>query len=146
VELAPPLPHESVAFAHNAERQLARLLDFYGVRWEYEPQTFVLEWDRDGRPTMGFTPDFYLPAYDLFIEVTTLSQKLVTKKNAKVRRLRELHPEIQVKILYQRDYVALLEKYGLEDPEQWGDAERSGSPQPSRSTPRTPASGIPIAS
>jgi len=112
-------PHERVDFAHNAERQLAKLLDFYGVRWEYEPQTFVLEWDERGNATRGFTPDFYLPAYDLFIEITTLSQKLVTKKNAKVRRLRELHPEIQVRILYQRDYVGLLEKYGLEEPEQW---------------------------
>jgi hypothetical protein len=112
-------PHERVAFAHNAERQLAKLLDFYNVRWEYEPQTFVLEWDADGNPTMGFTPDFYLPAHDLFIEITTLSQKLVTKKNAKARRLRELHPEIQIRIMYQRDYVGLLEKYGLEEPEQW---------------------------
>lgn len=112
-------PHEAVAFAHNAERQLAKLLDFYGVRWEYEPQTFVLATDEDGNATQGFTPDFYLPAYDLFIEITTLSQKLVTKKNGKVRRLRELHPEIRVRIIYQRDYVGLLEKYGLEEPEQW---------------------------
>jgi hypoxanthine phosphoribosyltransferase len=110
---------DDVPFAHNAERQLAKLLDFYGVAWLYEPQTFVLEWDDAGNATMGFTPDFYLPAYDLFIEITTLSQKLVTKKNAKVRRLRELHPEIQVRILYQRDYLALLAKYGLEEPEQW---------------------------
>jgi len=112
-------PHERVVFAHNAERQLAKLLDFYGVNWEYEPQTFVLEWDDAGNPTRGFTPDFYLPAYDLFIEITTLSQKLVTKKNAKARRLRELHPEINIRIMYQRDYVGLLEKYGLEEPEQW---------------------------
>jgi hypothetical protein len=112
-------PHTRVEFAHNAERQLAKLLDFYGVRWEYEPQTFVLEWDDAGNPARGFTPDFYLPAYDLFIEITTLSQKLVTKKNAKARRLRELHPEIKIRILYQRDYVGLLEKYGLEEPEQW---------------------------
>jgi hypoxanthine phosphoribosyltransferase len=118
-EPARPAPHEGADFAHNAERQLAKLLDFYGVEWRYEPQTFVLSWDEAGNPTMGFTPDFYLPAYDLFIEITTLSQKLVTKKNAKVRRLRELHPEIQVRILYQRDYVGLLEKYGLEEPEQW---------------------------
>ena len=112
-------PHEVAPFAHNAERQLAKLLDFYGVEWQYEPRTFVLEADDDGNATMGFTPDFFLPAYDLFIEITTLSQKLVTKKNAKVRRLRELHPEIKVRILYQRDYVGLLEKYGLEEPEQW---------------------------
>ena len=112
-------PHAAVAFAHNAERQLAKLLDFYGVAWEYEPRTFVLASDVDGNPTQGFTPDFYLPAYDLYIEVTTLSQKLVTKKNGKVRRLRELHPDIRVRIIYQRDYLGLLEKYGLEEPEQW---------------------------
>jgi hypothetical protein len=66
----------------------------------------------------AFRPDFYLPAYDLFIEITTLNQKLVTKKNRKVRRLRELHPDVRVKILYQRDYLNLLVKYGLEEPSQ----------------------------
>ena len=105
-------------FAHNAEAQLARLLDFYGVAWEYEPRTFTLEWDRQGRPVQAFSPDFYLPAYDLFIEITTLNQKLVTKKNRKVRRLKELHPEVEVKIFYQRDYLNLLVKYGLEEPSQ----------------------------
>ena len=83
---------------------------------------FVLEWDRDGSPVQAFRPDFYLPAYDLYIEITTLNQKLVTKKNRKIRRLRELYPEIKVKILYQRDYLNLLVKYGLEEPSQLADA------------------------
>ena len=113
------LPHERVAFAHNAERQLAKLLDFYGVAWEYEPRTFVLDVDDDGNTTRAFTPDFYLPSQDLFIEITTLRQELVTKKNAKLRRLRELHPELNVRMIYQRDYLGLLAKYGLEEPEQW---------------------------
>ncbi len=104
-----------VRFAHESERQFARLLDFYGVAWEYEPVEFTLEWDIDGNPVQGFRPDFHLPAYDLFIEITTLNQRLVTKKNRKVRRLRELHPEVQVKVLYQRDYLNLLVKFGLED-------------------------------
>lgn len=76
---------------------------------------FVLERDRAGEPTAAFRPDFYLPAHDLFIEITTLNQKLVTKKNRKVRRLGELHPEVRVKVLYQRDYLNLLVKYGLEE-------------------------------
>jgi hypothetical protein len=84
------------------------------VAWEYEPTTFVLERDRAGNPALAFTPDFYLPAYDLYIEITTLNQKLVTKKNRKVRRLQELHPDVRVKVLYQRDYVGLLVKYGLQ--------------------------------
>jgi hypothetical protein len=112
------LPHEHVRFAHNSERQFAKLLDFYGIDWEYEPRTFVLERSRDGSPTQAFTPDFYLPGYDLFIEITTMNQKLVTKKNRKVRRLRELSPEVKVKIFYQRDYLNLLVKYGLEAPSQ----------------------------
>ena len=86
--------------------------------WAYEPTTFVLEWDRQGRPVLAFSPDFYLPAYDLYIEITTLNQKLVTKKNRKVRRLAELHPDVTVKVLYQRDYLHLLVKYGLEPPSQ----------------------------
>jgi len=112
------LPHEQVRFAHNSERQFAKLLDFYGIAWEYEPRTFVLERDRLDRPVQAFTPDFYLPAYDLFIEITTLNQKLVTKKNRKARRLREIYPDVQVKVLYQRDYLHLLVKYGLEPPSQ----------------------------
>jgi hypoxanthine phosphoribosyltransferase len=112
------LPHERTRFAHNSERQFAKLLDFYGIVWEYEPRTFILEWDRGGNPQQAFSPDFYLPAYELYIEITTLNQKLVTKKNGKVRRLRELHPDVKVKVFYQRDYLALLVKYGLEPPSQ----------------------------
>lgn len=112
------LPYERVAFAHNSERQFARLLDFYRVRWEYEPHTFVLERGQDGQPTWAFSPDFYLPDHGRYIEVTTLNQKLVTKKNRKVRKLREVQPLIDIALLYQRDYLELLVKYGLEAPEQ----------------------------
>ena len=121
------MPHQAIRFAHNSERQFAKLLDFYGIAWEYEPKEFVLEWDRDGQATQAFRPDFYLPAYDLFIEITTLNQKLVTKKNRKIRRLRELHPEVNVKIFYQRDYLNLLVKYGLEAPSQMVDTTETVS-------------------
>ena len=110
-----PLPSDTVSFAHASERQFARLLDFYQIEWQYEPRSFDLETDGDGNVIKRFTPDFYLPAYDLFIEITTLNQKLVTKKNRKVRRLRELYPEINCKIFYQRDYLSLVTKYGLND-------------------------------
>jgi hypothetical protein len=118
----PPLPHERVRFAHNSERQFAKLLDFYGITWEYEPTEFTLAEDRAGKPVQAFRPDFFLPAYDLYIEITTLNQKLVTKKNAKVRRLREQYPDVNIKIFYQRDYLNLLVKYGLEEPSQLADA------------------------
>ncbi|MGI8775433.1 MAG: hypothetical protein ACR2KQ_10600 [Actinomycetota bacterium] len=94
------------------------MLDFYLIRWEYEPTTFDIEWDRKGCPTQRFSPDFYLTDFDLYIEITTLNQKLVTKKNRKARRLQELYPGIRCKVLYQRDYLNLLVKYGLEEPSQ----------------------------
>ena len=97
----PPLPHEQVRFAHNSERQFARLLDFYGIEWQYEPTTFVLERDKVGNPVQAFAPDFYLPAYDLYIEITTLNQKLVTKKNRKARRLTEQYPEVKIRVFYR---------------------------------------------
>jgi hypothetical protein len=107
-----------VRFAHNSERQFATLLDFYMIEWRYEPTTFDIEWDRQGNATQRFSPDFYLPEFDLYIEITTLNQKLVTKKNRKVRRLTSLYPDVRCRILYQRDYLNLLIKYGLEEPSQ----------------------------
>jgi bifunctional protein TilS/HprT len=109
------LMSDVIGFAHASERQFARLLDFYGIEWEYEPTSFDIDFDADGAVLARFTPDFYLPVYDLFIEITTLNQKLVTKKNRKVRRLRERYPEVKCKIFYQRDYLSLVTKYGLED-------------------------------
>jgi hypothetical protein len=118
---APETLHsDSASFAHASERQFARLLDFYQIEWQYEPTSFDLEWDADGNVIQRFTPDFYLPAYDLYIEITTLNQKLVTKKNRKVRRLRELYPEVRCKIFYQRDYLSLVTKYGLDDHREAG--------------------------
>ncbi|HEX5948006.1 MAG TPA: hypothetical protein VFZ45_00420 [Actinomycetota bacterium] len=110
-----PFKSDTISFAHASERQFARLLDFYQIDWEYEPRSFDLEWDRQGNVIQQFTPDFYLPAYELYIEITTMNQKLVTRKNRKVRRLQELYPEINCKIFYQRDYLSLVTKYGLED-------------------------------
>jgi hypothetical protein len=110
-----PPKSDTVEFAHASERQFAQLLDFYQIDWEYEPRSFDLDHDRHGNVTQQFTPDFYLPAYDLYIEITTMNQKLVTRKNRKVRRLRELYPGIKCKIFYQRDYLSLITKYGLED-------------------------------
>jgi hypothetical protein len=120
-------PADQITFAHNSERQFARLLDFYRVEWEYEPTAFPIEWDAAGRPVQHFRPDFYLPTFGLYIEITTLNQRLVTKKNRKVRRLRELYPDVRIRVLYQRDYLSLLAKYGLEPPSQMTDPPPGGA-------------------
>jgi hypothetical protein len=133
-------PADQIVFAHNSERQFARLLDFYRVDWEYEPTAFPIEWDAAGNPVQYFRPDFHLPGFDLYIEITTLNQRLVTRKNRKVRRLRELYPGVRIKVLYQRDYLSLLAKYGLEPPSQMsGDEVPEERPAPPAASPPPPA-------
>ncbi len=98
-------------FAHPSERELARLLDDAGIPWEYEPRTFPLEHDADGRVTEAMTPDFYLPDADLFIECTTMKPSLSNRKNRKLRKLRERYGEV-VTLVRRSDLEQLLEKYG----------------------------------
>ena len=99
-------------FAHASEAELARILDFYQVAWEYEPRSFPILWNLDGSVVESFSPDFYLPELDLYLELTTLRQSLVRKKNRKLRRLRELYPMVRIKLFYGKDFRALLLKYG----------------------------------
>jgi len=110
-----PEQHErkEVRFAHPSEEEFSHILDFYKIEWEYEPRTFALAWDGEGSVTEAFTPDFYLRQQDLYVEITTLRQELVNKKNQKLRRLRELYPDINIKLFYRRDFGRLLDKYGL---------------------------------
>ena len=100
-------------FKNAAERECARVLDWYGVPWMYEPRTFVLERDEDGRVVEAFTPDFYLPDEDLYLEITTMRQPLVTRKNRKVKELRRLYPDVNVKIFYRRDIERLARRFRL---------------------------------
>ena len=108
-----PTTIEDARFAHESEEEFARLLDFYGVRWQYEPRTFPLQRGDDGRMLEAFSPDFFLVDLGLYVELTTLKQGLVTDKHRKLRRMKELYPDVEVKLLYRRDYVSLLNKYGI---------------------------------
>lgn len=101
-------------FAHPAEAEFARILNFYRVRWLYEPHQFPLEWHPDGSVAKMFSPDFYLPDFDLYAELTTQKQSLVTRKNAKLRRLRELYPGINIKLFYRKDLQRFLARFGIQ--------------------------------
>ena len=105
-------------FAHPSEMVFARLLDFYGIRWLYEPRTFPLQYDDKGNIVEAFSPDFYLPDSDLYVELTTMKQSLVTKKNRKVKRLRELYPDVKIRLLYQKDFEDLIFKYTANQPSE----------------------------
>jgi hypothetical protein len=114
VAVEPARSAETPRFANDAERECARLLDFYGVPWRYEPRTFALEEAEDGRITEAFTPDFYLPEQDLYVEVTVMKQALVTRKNRKLRKLRERYPDVRIKLFYRRDIERLAQKFKLD--------------------------------
>ena len=101
-------------FANEAELECAKILDYYRVPWAYEPRTFVLEEDEEGRVLEAFSPDFYLPQQDLYLEVTVMKQSLVTRKNRKLRKLRERYPEIRIKLFYKRDIERLARRYKLD--------------------------------
>lgn len=99
-------------FAHESEAELARIFDYYRIEWRYEPDVFPIAWSVDGAVVESFAPDFYLPEVDMYIELTTLKQSLVRKKNRKLRHLRQLYPAVRVKLFYARDFKALMLKYG----------------------------------
>src|SRR5262249_8611297 len=101
-------------FANDAELECAKILDAYGVPWDYEPRTFALEEDENGRVIEAFTPDFYLPEQDLYLEITFMKQSLVTRKNRKLRKLRERYPDVRVKLFYKRDLERLAQRYHLD--------------------------------
>jgi hypoxanthine phosphoribosyltransferase len=111
-DAGPPADRPQAAFAHASEAEMARILDFYRIRWKYEPHTFPILWNLDGVVVESFSPDFWLPDLDLYLEMTTLRQKLVRKKNRKLRRIHELYPDIRVKLYYARDFRALMLKFG----------------------------------
>jgi hypothetical protein len=103
-----------IEFAHPTEETFARILDYYGITWEYEPRTFPLQWDEAGNIIEAFSPDFYLPEQDLYIELTTLRPQLITRKNRKLRRFKEIYPDVNIKLFKRGDLRSLLVKYGLE--------------------------------
>lgn len=100
-------------FKSPAESEFARILDMYHIEWKYEPKTFPIEWDAEGNVTLAFSPDFYLPQFDTYIELTTMNQKYVTTKNKKAKRLRELYPGTNIKIVYKKDFQSLIERFNL---------------------------------
>lgn len=104
---------KEIEFVHKSEKDFAEILNMYNIKWKYEPTEFPLEWDAEGNIVLGFKPDFYLPDFDTYIELTTMKQKYVTEKNKKVKLLKELYPDISVNIVYKKDYHKLLRRFGI---------------------------------
>jgi len=111
-EPGPAIKRGEIRFKHPAEEEFARILDMYGIEWQYEPRMFPVKWDAEGNVKMAIKPDFYLVKFDTYVEITTMDQKYVTTKNKKVRMLRELYPDININIVYKKDFHSLLKRFG----------------------------------
>ena len=98
-------------FAHHSEADLANLFSFFNVSWQYEPHTFPILWDAQGNVVESFTPDFYLPEFDIYVEVTTAAARFQTRKNRKLRLLAGAHPNVRVKLLNKRDVERVLGRF-----------------------------------
>lgn len=101
---------EAIVFKNDTEAEFAHILDMYNIEWMYEPKTFPIEYDSEGGIKMAFSPDFYLPKFDIYLELTTMDQKYVTTKNKKVRMVRELYPDTNIRIVYKKDFLSLVER------------------------------------
>jgi cytidylate kinase len=104
---------KAVVFKHPSEEEFARILDMYCLEWEYEPRTFPIKWDAEGNITLAFSPDFYLPKFDTYIELTTMNQKYVSEKKKKVEQLRKLYPGTNINIVYKKDFHTLIKRFGM---------------------------------
>lgn len=102
---------EVAVFKNETEEEFAKILDMYNIDWMYEPKTFPIEWDEAGNITMAFSPDFFLPKFNLYLELTTMEQKYVTKKNKKARKVMELYPGTNVRIVYKKDFLELAQRF-----------------------------------
>jgi len=98
-------------FAHRSEAEFADLFDFFNVDWHYEPRSFPIVWDAQGNVIESFTPDFYLPQFDVYVEVTTAAPRFRTRKNRKVRLLQHVYPHLRVKLFGRQDVARVLGKF-----------------------------------
>lgn len=104
---------KSVVFKHPSEEEFASILDMHNIEWQYEPRTFPIEWDTEGNITQAFAPDFYLPRFDTYIELTTMDQKYVSQKKKKVQKLKKLYPGTNINIVFKKDFYSLAKRFGL---------------------------------
>jgi len=120
-----PKTQESLDFAHPSEKEFADILNMHNIEWEYEPTEFPLEWDAEGNITLGFRPDFYLTEYDTYLELTTMKRKYVTEKNKKKRLLEKNYPDVNIKIVYKKDFHSLVERFGVSNENEEAEQENN---------------------
>ena len=95
-------------FAHKSEEIFAEHLNLFGIDWVYEPVSFPLKWG-SGSIKMMFTPDCYIPSLDVYVEITTMNQNLITKKSKKIKKAKKLYPDKNFKLINEQQFYNFLE-------------------------------------
>lgn len=89
----------SIEFDYDFEQEFARSMDRHSILWQYKPRTFSVEWDEDGNFIDSFTPSFFLPARNVFIELLAPDCRLSSERARKARQLQQQHPAITIEVL-----------------------------------------------
>ena len=90
-----------IYFYSRWEANIARLFNYLGIRWQHQPKIFNLV-------SQNYTPDFYLPDDDIYIEVKNFLWKYSKIRD---RKFRKLYPDIKLTLLLKKDYLELEKKY-----------------------------------
>jgi len=90
-----------IYFYSRWEANIARLFNYLGVKWLYQPKTFDLG-------SQNYTPDFYLPDRNAYVEVKNFLWKYSKIRD---RKFRKIYPDINLTLLLKKNYLKLENKY-----------------------------------
>lgn len=90
-----------ICFYSTWEANVARVFNLLNIKWQYAPKIFDL-----GKHT--YRPDFYLPEYDMFIEVKNFMGDYSKQRDS---LFRQKYPDIKLDLILKKDYSNIKSNY-----------------------------------
>jgi hypothetical protein len=88
------------------EANVARILKHFSIEYSFEQKSFLLNKPEGGQTR--YTPDFYLPQYDTYIEV---KGRWYSDGKSKFQLCKEQYPNIKIKLVDGKKYKRLEKRY-----------------------------------
>ncbi|MCB9819038.1 hypothetical protein H6788_02550 [Candidatus Nomurabacteria bacterium] len=92
---------KKIYFFSRWEANYARVLNLTGIKWIHQPKRFRLK-------SQYYTPDFYLPESDKYIEIKNFLSDYSLKRD---KEFRELYPKLELELVLKEDYKKLEEEF-----------------------------------
>ena len=94
-------------FRSSWEANIARYYNYLGIEWQYEPKTFIFK--NITRGSVSYTPDFYLPKEDKWVEVKGWMDG---KSKTKLKRFKQQFPEEykKLQLIQEKEYNEIKRK------------------------------------